>query len=226
YTGVEYIETNMCLESCVSFTGPFTNLNTCPVPSCSASHWDPGRLRASNGRVKVTTKMFTTIPLGPQLQAQYHDPQSAHAMHYLYECTQEIIMHLQETGEIPVIDDIAMGLDYLSPVLDGDIKENDIVLMVSLNGAQLYEHKDSDCWMYIWIIVNLAPDQCYQKIHVHPGGFIQGLNKPKSLDLFLCIDMHHVMALQKEGLQIWDTDTTSFFTPTCIFYFQLLMAWV
>ncbi|KIK74751.1 hypothetical protein PAXRUDRAFT_174743 [Paxillus rubicundulus Ve08.2h10] len=179
----------MCLESCVGFTGPFTNLKTCPFSSCGASHWDPGHLRASNGHVKVTAKKFTTIPLGPQLQAQYGDPQSAHAIHYLYECTQEIITHLWETGEIPVIDNIAMGLGYLGPVLDGDIKENDIVLMVSLNGMQLYEHKDSDCWMYVWIIVNLAPNQHYQKIHVCPGGFIPGPNKPKNLDLFLYVGM-------------------------------------
>ncbi|KIJ05981.1 hypothetical protein PAXINDRAFT_38896, partial [Paxillus involutus ATCC 200175] len=82
YTGVEYIETDMCPESCVGFTGPFTDLETCPVSSCGASRWDPGRLRASNGRVKVAAKKFTTIPLGPQLQAQYRDPQSARSMCY------------------------------------------------------------------------------------------------------------------------------------------------
>ena len=37
-----------------------------------------------------------------------------------------------------------MGLSQYC-VIDGDIKENDIVLMVSLDGAQLYEHKDLDC---------------------------------------------------------------------------------
>ncbi|KAF9219381.1 hypothetical protein BS17DRAFT_798162 [Gyrodon lividus] len=168
----------MCPESCVSFTGPFTDLETCPVSSCSASCWDPGHLRASNGCVEVAAKNFTTIPLGPQLQVQYCDPQSACAMHYLYKHSQETITHLHETGEIPLIDDIAMGL-------------NNIVLMVSLDGTQLYKHKDSDCWMYIWIIVNLAPDQCYQKTHVRPGSLIPGPNKPKNSDSFLCIGMHH-----------------------------------
>ena len=36
-----------------------------------------------------------------------------------------------------LVDDIATGTDYLSAVLDGDIKDNDIVLRVSLNGAAL-----------------------------------------------------------------------------------------
>ncbi|KIK74597.1 hypothetical protein PAXRUDRAFT_118568, partial [Paxillus rubicundulus Ve08.2h10] len=82
--------------------------------------------------------------------------------------------------------------------------ENDIVLMVFLDGVQLYRHKDLDCWMYVWIIINLAPDQHYKKIHICPGGFIPGPNKLKNLFLFLCIGMHHITALQKEGLKIWD----------------------
>ncbi|KAF9220176.1 hypothetical protein BS17DRAFT_669277, partial [Gyrodon lividus] len=76
--------------------------------------------------------------------------------------------------------------------------------MVSLDGAQLYEHKDSSCLIYIWVIVNLSPDKCYQKVNVRPGGFIPGPNKLENLDSFLCIGIHHVSTLQKEGLQIWD----------------------
>ncbi|KAG2349836.1 hypothetical protein BDR05DRAFT_972776 [Suillus weaverae] len=97
-----------------------------------------------------------------------------------------------------------MGLDYLGTVLDRDIKENDIVLMVSLDGAQLYEKKQLDCWMYIWIIINLSLDKHYCKIHVQPGGFIPGPNKPKNIDSFLFIGMHHLAAIQNEGLTVWD----------------------
>jgi hypothetical protein len=118
---------------------------------------------------------------------------------------------MRATQTIPVIDDIAMGRDYLGAVLDGDIKENDIVLMVSLDGAQLYESKQSDCWMYIWIIVNLSPDKRYRKIHVRPGGFIPGPNKPKNLDSFLFVGMHHLAAIQNEGLTIWDASRDATF---------------
>ena len=62
---------------------------------------------------------------------------------------------------LPIVNDIAMGWDFLGAVLDSDIKEHNIVLMVSLDGVQLYDSKDSDCWMYIWIIGNLSPDTCY-----------------------------------------------------------------
>ncbi|KAJ8589580.1 hypothetical protein M405DRAFT_899515, partial [Rhizopogon salebrosus TDB-379] len=209
YTGVESIEHDMCSKSCLAFTGPYSNLDHCPM--CDTSRWNEARLQASNGRTRVAAQKFVTIPLGPQLQALYRHPDSARDMRYLHERTQQIIAQMRATQTIPVIDDIAMGRDYLGAVLNGDIKENDIVLMVSLDGAQLYESKQSDCWMYIWIILNLSPDKRYRKIHVRPGGFIPGPNKPKNLDSFLFVGMHHLAAIQNEGLTIWDASCDATF---------------
>ncbi|KAF9226187.1 hypothetical protein BS17DRAFT_698099, partial [Gyrodon lividus] len=93
--------------------------------------------------------------------------------------------------------------DFLSAILDGDIKP-DIVVMVFLDGAQLYQSKESDCWIYVWVLLNMSPDKCYKKINVIPGGFILGPNKPKNVDSFLFPSLHHVSALQREGLMILD----------------------
>lgn len=89
YTGVEPIVHDMCLQSCLTFTGPYAHEDHCPM--CGTSRWDQAKIHASNGRVKVAAQTFTTIPLGPQLQALYRDPESARSMRYLYECTQEIL---------------------------------------------------------------------------------------------------------------------------------------
>lgn len=126
-------------------------------------------------------------------------------MHYLWEKAQEVLHHIIATQlpHIPVVNDIAMGWDFLGAVLDGDIKEHDVVLMVSLDGVQLYESKDSDCWMYIWIIGNLSPDIHYRKLNVLLGSFIPGPKKPKNIDSFLFPGMHHLAAIQREGLAIW-----------------------
>lgn len=56
------------------------------------------------------------IPIGPQLQSKYHDPQLACDMHYLHEKMQQILAGLEATSEIPIIEDIAMGWDYLNTV--------------------------------------------------------------------------------------------------------------
>jgi hypothetical protein len=202
HTGVESIEHDMCPESCLAFTGPFAHLEGCPM--CGSSRWDQAKLRASSGRTKVAAQTFVTIPLGPQLQALYRDPESARHMRYLWERTQEVLHGLRQTGKVPIVDDIAMGFDILGAVLDGEIKRDDIVLMVSLDGAQLYESKTSDCWIYIWVVLNLSPDKRYRKVHVRPGGFIPGPNKPKNVDSFIVVGMHHLAALQRETLTIWD----------------------
>ena len=173
-------------------------------PTCDASRWNEAKLEASHGRLKVPAKIFTTLPLGPQLQALHRDPESARAMAHLHKRTREILDEYKRTQQIPVIDDIGAGWDYLGASLAGDIKEHDVVLLASIDGAQLYPDKESDCWLYVWVVLNLSPDKRYRKVHVLPGSFIPGLNKPKNIDSFMVVGLHHLSALQKEGLQIWD----------------------
>ena len=89
--------------------------------------------------------------------------------HYRWEKTQEILQERSASGESPgVYDDIFCGEDYLDLVDDRVIGKYDTVLMLSMDGVQLYESKKSDCWIYIWIIADLALDKCY-KIRNHWG---------------------------------------------------------
>ncbi|KAG2050112.1 hypothetical protein BDR06DRAFT_984129 [Suillus hirtellus] len=171
----------MCLNLCLAIMGPFADLETCPM----------SELCVSNGHTKVTAQMFMTIPIGPQLQALYWHPNSVHDMCYLYSQVQEVLAGLAQTGEIPVFNNIAMGHNAIGAVLDGDIKENNIVLMVSLDGAQLYESKQSD-------------------FHICSGGFILGPNKLKNLDSFLI----------NEGLVIWDSSHDVTFTSDLYLIFM------
>jgi hypothetical protein len=77
--------------------------------------------------------------------------------------------------------------------------------MFSIDGMQLYVKKLSACWIYIWVLLNLPPSIHYKKQHVFISGFIPGPNNPKNLDSFLLPSLQHLVALQKEGLRIWDT---------------------
>ena len=132
-------------------------------------------------------------------------------MTYLWKKTQEVLSNIvtSYSPHIPVVDDIVMGWDFLGTVLHGDITQHDIVLMVSIDGAQLYESKESDCWMYIWIIGNLSPNVHYCKLNVLPGGFIPGPKKPKNLDSFPFLGIHHLAIIQLKGLAMWDFNTDS-----------------
>jgi hypothetical protein len=87
-----------------------------------------------------------------------------------------------------------------------------MVLMLSIDGAQLYQSKQSDCWIYIWVVYDLAPDKRYKKKYVLPGGFIPGPNKPKNVDSFLFPGVYHAAALMKDGLCNWDAYQNRIFT--------------
>ena len=146
------------------------------------------------------------MPISPQLQALSRHKDSAQQMQYRDICTMQILAELDSCdGIIPSYDDFFHGHDYLQAVKDGHIKEGDAVLMFSIDGAQLYQSKASDCWIYIWVIFNHDPiSSRYIKKHVLIGAIIPGPNKLKFLELYLFPGLHHLSAIQSEGLPIWD----------------------
>ncbi|KAG2739553.1 hypothetical protein P692DRAFT_20755247, partial [Suillus brevipes Sb2] len=193
----------MCVEGYTAFTGEYVLLDRCPT--CNLHCYDQIKFEASNGKVKSPVKVFHTISLSPQLQTLYRDPSGAANMCYHDEHTRNILEELElSDGKLSTYNDIITGTEYLKVVHDRKIEEGDIVLMLSINGAQLYKSKDSDCWIYIWIIVNLPPDLRYKKKYILPGGIIPGPKKPRFIESFLFPGLHHLIGLQKEGLYIWD----------------------
>ena len=198
-SGITQIETDMCPNSCIAFTGPFAILQQCP--KCTEPRYDnkkPGN---------VPLKHFYTIPLGPQIQAQWQTPEGANRMHYQNHKTMAIYVKLNRNPGKPidVYKDIYDGYQYLEAVKSGRIKENDTLVLFSLDGAQLYCDKNSDCYFFVWIILNLSPNFWYKKAYILPGGFIPGPNPPKKVESFLLPSFQHVSAIQHEGcLAIWD----------------------
>lgn len=207
-SGVVPIVDHMCVNTCLAFTGPFAELDSCP--ECGGSRYD------SSG---IARQEFHTMPLGPQLQALYRDSQSAQNMRYRCQQTKEVIKELQQNnGTLESYADFLHGQEYLEAVRTGRIQDNDIVLMLSLDGAQLYAHKSSDAWIYIWVIFEHAPNVRYKKRHVLPGAVIPGPNKPKKVDSYLFPGLHHLAALQREGLRIWDASRNIVFVSRPFFF--------
>ncbi|KAJ7023773.1 hypothetical protein C8F04DRAFT_969869 [Mycena alexandri] len=160
----------MCINSCVAFTGPRANADACT--ECGASRWDPQRLADSGGATKVARQTFHTIPLGPQLQALWRSEKGATEMRYRTKKTAEVLAELQQNGgKLSNYDDLFCGEDYIRAVQDGKIaeKDSDMVLLFSIDGAQLYAMKESDCWIYIWVVCDPSPDIRYKKNRVLPG---------------------------------------------------------
>lgn len=92
--------------------------------------------------------------------------------------------------------------NYLEAVLAEETNNDNVMLKLSVNSAQLYQHKASDCWIYNWLVMDLEPSERYKKEKIFPGGFILGPGKPKNLHLFLFPGLFHPAAIQ--SLQVWN----------------------
>jgi len=137
------------------------------------------------------------------IQALYGSLETADNMHYCEWATTEILEYAQtHGGKLKDYNDTTCGCDYLDTVETGKIKDHDILVRLSLNGAQLYHDKDSNCWIFVYIIHNLPPDLHYKKRLVIPAGFVPGPEKMKDADSFLYPILYHISALQNEGLRI------------------------
>ena len=217
-SGIVTWKHDMCFNTCIGFTGPFAELEDCPY--CHEPRYDQRELEASGGRKKVPRKAFTTFPLGPQIQARWRNYQTAQRMSYRRTKTQEELF-LDRDADDYTYDDVFCGSDYLEAVENGVINDHDAIVMLSIDGAQLYRNKKSDCWMYIWIILDLSPEERYKIRNILPGGIIPGPGHPKNLDSFLFPGLAHVSALQKEGLRIYDAYRREVFTSLLFLFLTL-----
>ncbi|KAI0037578.1 hypothetical protein FA95DRAFT_1506801, partial [Auriscalpium vulgare] len=162
-----------CIGSCIASTGPLADLDTCIV--CGQPRYDPCKLAKS-----VRKRKFYTFPLSLSLQALFRSPKSADNMHYLDRRTAEVLAEIAENkGNIPSYEDIVHGSDYIKAVRRGDIGPDDCVVMFSMDGAQLYCSKKSECWISIfpdysrsntiWVRFDLSPGLRYKRRHIFPS---------------------------------------------------------
>ena len=200
-SGVIAIYHNMCQDTCIGFTGLFSNCKQCPIGG--SDHYQPNTW--------VPCRQFVTIPLGPIIQALYASPNTAYNMHYRERTTTEILKYARtHDRKLKEYNDTICGRDYLDAVEAGKISRDDVLVQFSLDSAQLYRDNESDCWIFMYIIHNLPPEMCYKKSYIIPAGFIPGPEKMKDGDSFMFPVLYHISALQNEGLRIWDASTQSY----------------
>ncbi|KAG6835383.1 hypothetical protein H0H93_001990 [Arthromyces matolae] len=194
-TGIVPIIHDMCPNSCLAYTGPLSNRQTCH--RCGESRIDP-----TTGEPRL---QLYTIPLGFSIQAMKRHVRTAQQMEYFWTRSQELMKELRENQEIELIDDIVCGTDVLFAVDRGDIQEDDTVLMFSFDGAQIYRNKLSDCWISIWTVVAFSPDLRFKRRLVLPGSITPGPKKIKIVESCLFPSLHHIAAINKlGGLPVWN----------------------
>jgi hypothetical protein len=201
-TGVTSLHFDMCPNSCLAYTGPFSRLQKCP--HCQEN-------RYSDQDLTCPRRQFITLPLGPQLQALWQHPESVAKLRNRLRRTQVALTQSGSLDRIQDYYDICCGSEYLGYVRSGDISDNDMLLVLSMDGAQLYRDKESDAWFGVAMLVDYAPDIRHLKENVLPLFVIGGPNAPKDYDSFLFPTFAHLAACQRLGLPIWDSSTNTTF---------------
>ena len=153
-TGIVPIMSDMFYNSCVAYVGPFVDLQTCPI--CSTARYET--ITRGQKLVSVPSKQALTIPVGPQIQAQYRSPEGAWNMGHRACIMGPLVAKILAGGSVDIYDDMYCSSTLLDAAMHGDLSSDDTLLMLSINGAQLFESKQSDCWLYIWVLLDLAPD--------------------------------------------------------------------
>jgi hypothetical protein len=110
------------------------------------------------------------IPISLQIQVLYRDQESVTHVQYLHKEREHILLEIEEHGILGEYSDVLHGSDMIEAFKNELISGDNIVLMFSIDGAQLYALKAFTCWIYIWVLLNLEPSQCYKKQHVFIGG--------------------------------------------------------
>ena len=110
-TGIELVIHHMCINSCIVYTGPFLDLEACPL--CSELRYDQFKLRSSGGKKKTACQEFHTIPVGPQLQVLYREPESTVNAHYLHEERERVLLDINRNGYLDRYSDVLHGTDLI-----------------------------------------------------------------------------------------------------------------
>lgn len=74
-SGIESIINDMCINTCLAFTGPYADLDRCS--RCGEDRWDQ---KKSTPQKNIPRRTFDTFPVGPQLQALWQHPDQAEKM--------------------------------------------------------------------------------------------------------------------------------------------------
>ena len=199
-SGVLPLYFNMCINSCVSFTGTYSKHKKCPF--CGKDRFKT----SPNVNTAIPRRQFTTLPIGPQLQALWQHPATVAKLRDHLKRTARVLAEKAGPG-IQDYDDICCGSEYLNHVESGKISDNDMLLNISMDGAQLYRDKESDTWFGIATLLDFAPEIRHTREMVLPLFVIGGPNPPKNYDSFLFLTFSHLSACQKQGLRVWDSST-------------------
>jgi hypothetical protein len=218
-TDLQPRKVDMCIKSCIAYTGKYAQLEACPYISsatkspCNLPRFKPQR---GSGR-KIPVAQFTALPIKPTIQALYANETTSRLMRDRDRCLQQVL-HLLATASGATSAQRKYS-DFGNSQIHVDIHHNasglfqegrDVAFALSTDGAQLTMKKHSNTWILILILLNLPAHIRYQVEHIIINFATPGPNSPGDIESFAWI-LFEEMARGSEGIWIWDAIDSSYF---------------
>jgi len=164
---------DICVNSCIAFTGPYANESLC-------HYCEESRFIGSNLQRRKSCKVLSYFSLIDRFRIQYNDPGRSKLLRYRYEYINS------ENYNNSNIGDIFDGNLYKELVDEGFFaNERDVALIGSTDGYQIFKQKTDDCWIIMFINANLPPFERVKKENLLISMIILGPKQPKNFNSFL-----------------------------------------
>ncbi|GET00648.1 transposase domain-containing protein [Rhizophagus clarus] len=184
----EFID--ICVNSCMAFTGQYENESSCHY--CSEPRFFDDNKRKSR-------KVLSYFSLIDRFKIQYNDPVRSQLLRYRYE-----YINNENYDNSNNIGDIFDGNLYKELVNEGFFSnERDIVLIGSTDGYQIFRQKTDDCWIIMFINANLPPFERVKKENLLLSMIIPGPRQPKNFNSFLKPVVDELKLLE-DGVMMYD----------------------
>ena len=166
-----------CINSCICYTGPYEDLDKCPI--CSVDRHLPDRSPRA---------YFTYLPIIPRLRTLVANSSYATKMKYRagYQADPSHVgdvfdgahYHSLLKQNITVADETLPFWFFSDP--------RDIALGLSTDGFGPFKLRDRTAWPIILVNYNLPPEERFQKDNIISVSVIPGPRKPVDTDSYLC----------------------------------------
>ena len=163
----------ICVNSCIAFTGQFVNNTSCHF--CKELRYINNNLQKKKPR-----KVLSYFSLIDRFKIQYNNPKRSQLLRYRYEYI------TNENYNDFNIGDVFDGNLYKELVSEGFFADKrDIALIGSTDGYQIFKQKTDDCWVIMFINSNLPPIERVKKENLLISTIIPGPKQPKNFNSFL-----------------------------------------
>ena len=190
-----------CIESCMAYTGPLSDLLECP--HCGTSRHD------EHGKPR---RQFSYVSIIPRLSALYRDPTTAEKMAYRADFDAEpgVVKDVFDSSHYRSLcgQEVKLGGQCTGRMFFSD--RRDIALGLSTDGFSPWRRRKKSAWPIILYNYNLPPDIRFHKDNIIPLCVIPGPKKPKDFDSFLWPALQEFLKLSI-GVPAFDALTVSQF---------------